>query len=254
MLMTQARKVFLRSRSLVNARLDTQLVAYVAAAGAAGVGMLATPQDAEGKIVYTPTNVSLWTGDATVDLNNDGIPDFEIFWTRCGSHGNCLEISPLVVGNGIRGRNVLASAGIYGLPAGPLSPFLSKFVSSGNGSFVGFMAFASEYGTSRINSAGPWADKTNKYLGLRFLINGETHYGWARMTVLIRRSLVVLTGYAYETMPNHRILDGSTTGIDSSSAPTALLAPAARPASLGALARGADGLAIWRRDDEVVAA
>jgi hypothetical protein len=74
------------------------------------------------------------------------------------------------------------------------------------------------------------------------------------MTVLIRRFLVVLTGYAYETMPNHRILDGSTTGIDSSSAPTALLAPVARPASLGALARGADGLAIWRRDDEVVAA
>jgi hypothetical protein len=71
MLMTQARKVSLRSRSLVSARLDMQLAAYVAAAGAAGVGMLAAPQDAEGKIVYTATNVSLWTGDATIDLNND---------------------------------------------------------------------------------------------------------------------------------------------------------------------------------------
>jgi hypothetical protein len=252
--MMQARKISPRSRSFVSARLDMQLAAYVAAAGAAGVGMLATPQDAEGEIVYTPTNVSLFTGNATIDVNNDGTPDFLIFWTRCASHANCLEISPLVTGNGIRGVNVLASAGIYGLPVGPRSPFLSKFVSSGNGSFVGFMAEASEYGTTHINSGGPWADKTNKYLGLRFLINGETHYGWARMTVLIRRFLVVLTGYAYETMPNHRILDGYTTGVDSTSAPTALLAPTARPASLGALARGADGLAIWRRDDEVVAA
>ncbi len=250
--MTKPRTNSPRATSPINANLNRQLMAYAAAASAAGVGLLAAPQVAEAKIVYTPTNVSTGVGGSIpIDLNNDGTPDFLVFGRSCGFRGNCLFIDPLVLGNGIRGINALASAGIYGLPAGPQAPFLSKFVTSSGQSFVGFMAVVSYY-HSGWNSGGPWTDKTNKYLGFKFLINGKIHYGWARMTVIMRKNSIVLTGYAYETIPNHRILEGHTQGLSASDLPpTDLLTPAPQPASLGMLARGADDLAVWRREDEV---
>jgi hypothetical protein len=82
-------------------------MAYAAAAGAAGVGLLAAPQVAEAKIVYTPTNVSTGVGGSIpIDLNNDGTPDFLVFGRSCGFRGNCLFVDPLVLGNGIRGIDV----------------------------------------------------------------------------------------------------------------------------------------------------
>jgi hypothetical protein len=64
----------------------------------------------------------------------------------------------------------------------------------------------------------------------------------------------VLTGYAYETEPNTMIVEGSLSdGTSENVPPTDLLAPAPQPASLGTLARGADGLTLWRREEEVIA-
>jgi hypothetical protein len=69
--------------------------------------------------------------------------------------------------------------------------------------------------------------------------------------VNLLKDSVVLTGYAYETIPNHMILEGHTQGLDAEGIPQAnLLVPAGQPASLGMLARGADCLAIWRREDQ----
>jgi hypothetical protein len=46
---------------------------------AAGVGMLALAQPSEAKIVYTPANAQIGgtVGKLNLDLNNDGITDFE---------------------------------------------------------------------------------------------------------------------------------------------------------------------------------
>ncbi|HEY4902131.1 MAG TPA: hypothetical protein VIH89_01530 [Candidatus Sulfotelmatobacter sp.] len=113
------------------------------------------------------------------------------------------------------------------------------------------MAFVSYY-HSGWNSDGPWTDKTNKYLGFKFLIDGKIHYGWARMTVIMRKNSIVLTGYAYETIPNHKILEGYTQGVTASDfSPANLHTPTPQLATLGTLACGADGLSIWRREDEV---
>ena len=254
--MDRGEKTASRATSPVKARLDKKLSAYAAAATAAGIGMLAAPTAAEGKVVYTPTNVSTTVGGSiSIDLNNDGLADFLVFGRQCGSRGNCLFINPLVAGNGIRGltSRVTASAGIYGLPSGPRTPFLSKTVTSSGQSFVAFMAFVSAY-HSGVNSHGPWANTVNKYLGFRFLINGKTHYGWARMTVKMAKNSVTLTGYAYETIPNLRIFEGHTDGTTASDLRPADLLPSMqeRSATLGLLAQGADGLSIWRREEEVL--
>jgi hypothetical protein len=46
----------------------------------------------------------------------------------------------------------------------------------------------------------------------------------------------VLTGYAYETIPNKAIVTGETRGSDDQ-------------ATLGTLAMGSPGLSVWRRKD-----
>jgi hypothetical protein len=63
---------------------------------------------------------------------------------------------------------------------------------------------------------------------------------------------VILSGYAYETTPNTTIIEGHThTTSASNIAPSDLLAPNPQPATLGMLARGADALALWRREDDL---
>jgi hypothetical protein len=111
--------------------------------------------------------------------------------------------------------------------------------------------------TTHRTTFGPWGNVTNKYLGLKFLIGGKIHYGWARLTVM-GYSSVTLTGYAYETTVGKPIKAGHTTGPEKSAteeiSPTTLTAPVARKATLGLLALGAPGLSIWRREESFGAA
>ena len=87
---------------------------------------------------------------------------------------------------------------------------------------------------------GPWNNARRRYLGLRFKIKGKTHYGWARLNESCIQdgkrgaaAKALLTGYAYETIPNKPIVAGKTKGPD---------VITVKPGSLGALAAGASGL------------
>jgi hypothetical protein len=227
----------------VNPKLDKNLAAYMAAAGAAGVSMLALAQPAEAKIVFTPAHTMIpLHGSLPLDLNNDGVNDF-IFSNSFYGHASHLYIDQLGPANQVFH---LGAA----LPAG---------VRIGNrGSFVDVALMAFEATTSGITSSysGPWKDAHQRFLGLKFSVNGETHYGWARLTVTAKGGIsATLTGYAYETVPNKPIITGKIFGQDGASvaAPEAALAPSDQTPTLGTLARGADAVAIWRRDDEVAA-
>lgn len=232
-----------RPASPVNSKLSKSLAAYVAAASAAGVGALALTQVAEAKVVYTATNVVLTTPLA-IDLNHDGITDFTLNFGAGYEHSFFLDITPKVTGNAVRGTGS-AACGFFGVPVGAGENFTAENSYFGNG-----VRMAGFFGYGISTSFGPWANKTNRYLGFKFLINGQVHFGWARVTVTNELRNVVLTGYAYETEANTAIIEGHTSGPSVSAvAPTALLAPAPRPSSLGLLARGADGLSMWRRQE-----
>ena len=71
----------------------------------------------------------------------------------------------------------------------------------------------------------------DRYLGIMFQIKGKPHYGWARLNVSGGGGSLggVLTGYAYETIPNKPIIAGKTKGPD---------VITVEPATLGRLALG----------------
>ncbi len=207
---------------------------------------LRAPQ-AEAEVVYTPAHVKLAGGSTyQVDLNHDGINDFGLEWLPI-YHSSMLLATLDATGNQVvataKGSDE-AAAMPMGIPVGPNRKFASKTTYGGV-----FMALSGGYG-SQTWFNGPWANAVRKYLGLKFLIDGEVHYGWARLTVT--HTGAILTGYAYETIANKPIPAGRESGQDEQAAtdPAELAEPMSRMATLGMLARGADGVDLWRREEE----
>jgi hypothetical protein len=232
-----------RTTERINSKLEKNLAAYMAAAGAAGIGFLAVSQPAEAKVVYTATNVTVTTPIA-IDLNQDGATDFTLGFVAGIEHSFFVDVTP-AAGNAVRG-NGSAACGFFGVPVGPGEKFVTNSYLGEGVRMAGFFG----YGIS--TSFGPWANVTNRYLGFKFLINGQTHYGWARVSVTNEIRTVVLTGYAYETTPNKNIVEGHTFGPEKADAGVFadMLDQVPQPARLGTLARGADSISIWRREQE----
>jgi hypothetical protein len=106
---------------------------------------------------------------------------------------------------------------------------------------------------------GPWFNLNGRpaYLGIRFLINENTHFAWARVCVshsADKDYKVTVTGYAYETIPGKPIIAGATKGPEDAEPTAALSSGIPEPVTLGALALGAPGLSIWRRRESAAAA
>jgi hypothetical protein len=219
-----------RITALLNTKLDAKLAAYMAAASAAGVALIAATPSAEAKVVYTPANIQIH-GSGSLDLNNDGVADF-VFGFHELDKSVMLAVGPAVAGNEIRiAKNGEAAAGFLGVPVGGGEKFAAT------NSYSWGLDMAIDGGYSTTNCAGNWANVTNRYLGFKFLIDGQVHYGWARMSVTDNLANVVITGYAYETIPGKTIIEGHTSETDVAE-DAVLPAPTERLATLGALARG----------------
>jgi len=229
-----------------------QLNSYALAATAAGVTSLALVQPAEARIVYTPAHVKILPPqrfDSTIvliDLNHDGIDDFFLSNFFGGSAPNSyafLNARPEKVGNRVLEKKGAASA----LPAGVRVQFHN---SSSNGFMAGYRIGGSEF-------TGQWANGgkgvKDRYLGLRFIVKGQIHFGWVRLNVTFKNGEFsgLLTGYAYETIPNKPIITGRTKESEEDGgqfSPTSRVALTREPATLGLLAMGSSGLTIWRRE------
>ncbi len=262
----------------LNKNLNKSLLAYVTAACAVSGAILAEALPSDAEVVYTPTNTPILVGSPILlDLNNDGVADFKLSnnfnafdrhpsCTICtfGSHGS-LKAGPEQAGNEIWGitssvrthssRSPLrkrqqkkpttvkeAAAPVpWGVVvgAGPERSFQSQALPMDSSNSIYYFG-----GGGTINSFGAWGKggrETGPYMGFKFLIGGEIHYGWARVEVkaTFLHLSATLTGYAYETVANRPILTGFTHGtMDATSEPSQeMQAPATR--SLGQLALGA---------------
>ena len=98
-----------RQRAQVDSRLEQKLLGYAAMASAAGVAMLAAPQTAEAKIVYTAVNTQIGAPYA-LDLNADGLVDFYLVNGGAASIAGSWRISYLDVCHIGAGRCVSSSS------------------------------------------------------------------------------------------------------------------------------------------------
>ena len=235
--------------------LNRNLSRYALAASAAGVGLLSLAMPSEAEIVYTKVDRLIGRGQSYgIDLNHDGIVDFSIHnifngCTRSFTYCPALEIVAFPAnGNEIE-------YGVHPWYAAALRP----------GAVIGSgvpMNNAQEFMADEFRSwgafyyFGSWLGVSNRFLGLRFQMNGETHYGWARLTVRSRekyRLTAFLSDFAYETQANKPIIasdTGSGSADDAGSSPVSEMfsGPTLETnstATLGLLALGAGGLAIW---------
>jgi hypothetical protein len=213
-----------RPRVQPNPTLEKSLAAYMLAAGA---GILASTLPAQAKVVYTPADRKIEPNvGVSLDLTNHGIVDFVIsnYYSSTSSILN-LSIGPQSPGNAIfstggKGHSYFAANIPAGREIGPHGRFK-------NGFDVGMV---NGFGTQPA-CQGPWAHANDRYLGLKFIIDGEVHFGWARLNVKCAYPNpinAVLTGYAYETVPDSPIVTGDTEDSGASNTGT-----------LGDLARGA---------------
>ena len=231
----------------LNPRLDKMIAAYATTAGAVGVALLAAAQPADAEVVYTKARVTI-TSQYHLDLNHDGIGDFSIRFCSCEPESTPLIVSSRRnVGNMVitpPGGFYSAAALVSGAPIGPKQPFNNVYGD------IMVMAAAAFSTSGKPVSNGQWPGVTNGYLGLKFMIGSEVHYGWARLTVGKRVSHVVLTGYAYETIPNKPIKAGQTSETPQNEAKADAWALPVQGPSLGMLARGAEAMEVWRRKEK----
>jgi len=264
----ESRKNRTRTQVRLGSKLERKLWGYAGAAAAAGLGMLASPQAAEGKVVYTETNEKIAPSIA-IDLNGDGVVDFNLTslgWATSSGGANYLAvchdeffknfshqcISSSYAPNAANlvrvapgGAAALAAGAKIG--PGPQWGGQSKLVAMGGLQVIGDTSQAKRIWFGQWANGGKGV--SNRYLGFKFKIGSEYHYGWARVTATADQFGIVgvLTGYAYETVPGKAILAGATTGAEEVGA----VAPESKPtatsqASLGMLSLGAAGLSIWR--------
>ena len=242
-----------RKASWISDSLNRQLSIYALAASAAGVSTMALSQAAEAKIVYTPTRVKiapLQPYGINFD-NSQGKPNLHLLW-----NGTATGHSSLIA--------YATTGGVAYKPSSRRIPYESAIFAGGkigperhfqNQKFGPRMAL--HYGEIWL---GPWANGgkgvKDRYLGIKFKISGKFHYGWTRITVTTGPrgfTGMILTGYAYETIPGKAIIAGATKGPEDAESSATPSTPSSEPTTLGVLALGAPGLSIWRRESVVAA-
>jgi hypothetical protein len=169
-----------REAASLDKGLNRRLLAYVAAAG---TGILAASQPASAGIIYTPSNATYTTGQGSlgISLENNGTINFNLASGSRSGYFRTLRVN----GNGISGDEVVgfktsispeASALTKGALIGPGQAFQNANNTTSRWSDVGVQMVGETFGRQFLS--GPWADVSDRYLGLKFEVNGQTYYGW----------------------------------------------------------------------------
>lgn len=166
--------------------------------------------DTESTIIYTDIVPDFSSASINyyynLDLNNDLIDDFYM-----GSYFNVInlfEINSIQESNNINACMVVNPFSPYTLP---LYKDNEIFKLAGNANSPNYASMAYFIikdcisGESECNYN--WKDKKDNYLGLRFYIKGQTHYGWVRLDITSHTEWVI-KDYAFNATPNSPILAG----------------------------------------------
>ncbi len=255
--------------------LNRQIAQYSLAAAVAGVSMLALAAPAPGEVVVTrktipiPVGTGTMPGRVAVSLANNGVHDLSITLSQ-GSFGpgRTVLVNTPNLKNGVTiggSWDPYARALTRGAKIGPnADSFFYRGLVEFSATSQGVKYCKGYWASDLQNRFFGCGDTKNKYLGVSFLLNGQTHFGWVRLTVTTNSDpngpplTATITGYAYETVANKPIKAGTAAGTAAATMekPTAEvqlpknIQNQSRP-SLGMLALGADALPMWRREETV---
>ncbi len=251
---------------LSNAALDRRMKSYSLAAAAAGVSVLALSHPADAKVVITNTNIPVqlctvgFPCSVSIDMNGDGINDVKIslissynqtwdsrFLDVAGQNGGSI------MGTAGGGKHPYASCLLRGAKIGASDHFL-RSKETIEKSFIQFYSSTTLQRPPKKTLYGKWGgDHPNRFLGVKFKINGQTHYGWIRITVKPNPTntqwpamSATITEYGYETVANKSLDAGLASGAVSADNHAQTPTVPAHP-SLGMLALGAESLPAWRQ-------
>jgi hypothetical protein len=239
----------------------SHLNSYTTAALAAGVSLLAMAQPAASEVVMTHKTIqilprSIISTSVPLDINGDGVTDFSFGFTSFGPYSYITANLSFAnkPGNGVIAKGAALDTPLVdvlsrGAKVGPSDKF--------NGAPDLLIQQSDDIEHNSVctdqKAYGNWnGNKPDRFVGVKFQIKGQTHYGWVRLTVdhstVLQGCLqmsATITAYAYETVPNRAITIGSGGG----SATAEMVQPKNQAGpSLGMLALGMPSLQIWRRE------
>lgn len=131
-----------------------------------------------------------------LDFDGDGFPEL-MFSHDLGCVGNCRSWAGASAGNGgaVLSSTVGAFTGPTPLAAGAvIGPGSSQFDSGGT---LAEDRFAGQPPVT-FGEEGLWDDDTTAFIGFRFLLGGNTHYGWARVNVQEQTNIITVFDAGYE--------------------------------------------------------
>lgn len=248
-----------RTKVPVRGSLEQQLLASAAAAGAS----LIAAQPATAKVIYTPMNLTIETGIVPLDLNQDGVVDFNLV-ERANTGSVSISRGLNINGAANPGAAVAVTSfgGASALALGAMIGYGGRFGKVQNvARSMAHLASIHLFGTTAFCTGAfaltPSLNCTgviDRFLGLRFVVSGKSYYGWAGFSAVnvgwVNAKPYIharLVGFAYEDVPGQSIRAGQL----QDSAADVGAPPNPRPATLGLLALGAPGLDIWRRRSHV---
>lgn len=254
-----------REKKINSKSLNRQIGLYSVAAAVAGVSMLALAEPSAAEVVVTKKTIPIplapreMQDPVFISMANNGVENFSFILSSASTSLGLRELlvggvnagqdgahNQFIAGGSFYTKALALERGVKIGPAGITSAFFA--------SYAGLVAGTNNTrtGGGSYYSRGYWAGNLkNRYLGVRFQLNGQTHYGWIRLTVTTnvksgKPSLTAtITGYAYETVANKAIKAGTAaTAAAQVQVPQRQAGP-----SLGMLAAGAEGMPLWRREE-----
>jgi hypothetical protein len=166
------------------------------------------------QIAYTDVNpdVTINTngGVYALDLNNDGITDFNIIFATLifsGQTNKYINITPL-------GANKVGTDYVYpsALPLNTLIDDSSFTWLSNTQPLISRIWFQIPRTGGWIwQYRGNWNGVSDKYVPLQLDLSSQKFYGWARLDAAIGTPSFTVKDYAYNSIPNQPILAGQTT-------------------------------------------
>ncbi|MCH7535789.1 MAG: T9SS type A sorting domain-containing protein [Bacteroidetes bacterium] len=108
-----------------------------------------------------------------------------------------------------QGTNYLMVSGQY-LTALSSSMLIDSGANWGSENVLGMHTVKVMSGGIFIYSTGNFSGEIDKFVGLKFRIDSNIHYGWVQLDVLYGVSGLFIKSYAYNDVPNQSIMAGQT--------------------------------------------